>query len=128
MFAATILTLFPAMFPGPLGQSLAGEALARGLWSLEARDIREHGLGRHRAVDDTPAGGGPGMVMRADVVAASLDAALAVGRSAAPPRHEPARKAVRPVPGARMGGGARDSSSSAPVSRASTSGSSRRAD
>ncbi len=75
MFAATILTLFPTMFPGPLGQSLAGEALARSLWSLEARDIREHGLGRHRAVDDTPAGGGPGMVMRADVLAASLDAA-----------------------------------------------------
>jgi tRNA (guanine37-N1)-methyltransferase len=75
MFRATILTLFPAMFPGPLGQSLAGEALARSLWSLEARDIREHGIGRHRAVDDTPAGGGPGMVMRADVLAASLDAA-----------------------------------------------------
>ena len=77
MFACTVLTLFPAMFPGPLGQSLAGDALARGLWSLEARDIREHGLGRHRAVDDTPAGGGPGMVMRADVLAASLDAAVA---------------------------------------------------
>ena len=76
MFAAAVLTLFPDMFPGPLGQSLAGEALKRGLWSLEARDIREHGLGRHRAVDDTPAGGGPGMVMRADVIAASLDAAL----------------------------------------------------
>jgi tRNA (guanine37-N1)-methyltransferase len=77
MFSATILTLFPPMFPGPLGQSLAGDALARGLWSLEARDIREHGLGRHRAVDDTPAGGGPGMVMRADVLAVSLDAAAA---------------------------------------------------
>jgi tRNA (guanine37-N1)-methyltransferase len=76
MFGATVLTLFPAMFPGPLGQSLAGEALARGLWSLETRDIREQGIGRHRAVDDTPAGGGPGMVMRADVIAASLDAAL----------------------------------------------------
>jgi tRNA (guanine37-N1)-methyltransferase len=76
MFAATVLTLFPAMFPGPLGQSLAGDALARSLWSLEARDIREHGIGRHRAVDDTPAGGGPGMVMRADVIAASLDAAV----------------------------------------------------
>ena len=75
MFAATVLTLFPAMFPGPLGQSLAGEALAQGLWSLNVRDIRDHGIGRHRAVDDTPAGGGPGMVMRADVVAASLDAA-----------------------------------------------------
>jgi len=77
MFAATILTLFPSMFPGPLGFSLAGEALERGLWSLETRDIRAHGLGRHRVVDDTPAGGGPGMVMRADIVAASLDAALA---------------------------------------------------
>jgi tRNA (guanine37-N1)-methyltransferase len=75
MFRATLLTLFPAMFPGPLGQSLAGEALAKGLWSIETRDIREHGIGRHRAVDDTPAGGGPGMVMRADVLAASLDAA-----------------------------------------------------
>jgi tRNA (guanine37-N1)-methyltransferase len=79
MFACTVLTLFPAMFPGPLGQSLAGEALERGLWSLEARDIREHGIGRHRAVDDTPAGGGPGMVMRADVLAASLDAAALPG-------------------------------------------------
>jgi tRNA (guanine37-N1)-methyltransferase len=76
MFACTVLTLFPTMFPGPLGQSLAGEGLARGLWSLEARDIRDQGLGRHRAVDDTPAGGGPGMVMRADVLAASLDAAV----------------------------------------------------
>ena len=75
MFACTVLTLFPQMFPGPLGQSLAGDGLARGLWSLEARDIREQGLGRHRTVDDTPAGGGPGMVMRADVLAASLDAA-----------------------------------------------------
>ena len=74
-FAVTVLTLFPDMFPGPLGLSLAGDALARGLWSLDARDIREHGLGKHRAVDDTPAGGGPGMVMRADVLAASLDAA-----------------------------------------------------
>jgi tRNA (guanine37-N1)-methyltransferase len=75
MFRATLLSLFPNMFPGPLGQSLAGEALAKGRWSLEARDIRDHGLGKHRAVDDTPAGGGPGMVMRADVVAASVDGA-----------------------------------------------------
>ena len=74
---ADVLTLFPAMFPGPLGLSLAGDGLARGLWSLVAHDIRDHGLGRHRAVDDTPAGGGAGMVMRADVVAASLDAHLA---------------------------------------------------
>ena len=80
MFAATILTLFPEMFPGPLGLSLAGDALARGLWSCEPRDIRAHGLGRHRAVDDTPAGGGPGMVMRADVLAASLDALAADAR------------------------------------------------
>ena len=76
---ADVFTLFPAMFPGPLGLSLAGDGLARGLWSLGAHDIRDHGLGRHRAVDDTPAGGGAGMVMRADVVAASLDAHLAAG-------------------------------------------------
>src|SRR5471032_1301727 len=62
------------MFPGPLGLSLAGDALQRGLWSCAALDIRAHGVGRHRAVDDTPAGGGPGMVMRADVLAACLDA------------------------------------------------------
>lgn len=75
MFRATILTLFPEMFPGPLGLSLSGDALARGLWSCEARSIREHGLGKHRAVDDTPAGGGAGMVLRADVLAAAIDAA-----------------------------------------------------
>ncbi len=79
MFRATVFTLFPETFPGPLGLSLSGDALARGLWSLETRDIRAHGRGRHRAVDDTPAGGGPGMVLRADVLAASLDAAIAVG-------------------------------------------------
>jgi tRNA (guanine37-N1)-methyltransferase len=62
------------MFPGPLGVSLLGKALANGLWSLDVRDIREHGLGKHRTVDDTPAGGGPGMVMRADVAAAAIDA------------------------------------------------------
>ena len=97
MFAATVLTLFPEMFPGPLGQSLAGEALARGLWSLEARDIRDHGIGRHRAVDDTPAGGGPGMVIRADVIAASLDAAVKPDdprlRLLMSPRGEPFRQA-----------------------------------
>lgn len=76
MWRATIFTLFPTMFPGPLGVSLAGEALARETWALETHDIRAHGLGRHRAVDDTPAGGGPGMVLRADVLAASLDAGL----------------------------------------------------
>lgn len=75
MFRATVLTLFPEMFPGPLGLSLAGDALRRDVWSLETKQIREHGLGRHRAVDDTSAGGGPGMVMRADVLAAAIDAA-----------------------------------------------------
>jgi tRNA (guanine37-N1)-methyltransferase len=69
---ADVLTLFPAMFPGPLGESLAGKALAAGIWSLAATDIRQFGLGAHRAVDDAPFGGGAGMVMRADV----LDAAI----------------------------------------------------
>jgi tRNA (guanine37-N1)-methyltransferase len=72
---ATVLTLFPEMFPGPLGVSLAGKALASGLWALETRDIRDSATGRHRSVDDTPAGGGPGMVLRADVLAAAIDAA-----------------------------------------------------
>ena len=72
---ATVLTLFPEMFPGPLGVSLLGKAREKNLWSLDVRDIREHGLGKHRTVDDTPAGGGPGMVMRADVACAALDAA-----------------------------------------------------
>ena len=72
---ATVLTLFPEMFPGPLGVSLAGKALASGLWALEARDIRDSATDRHRSVDDTPAGGGPGMVLRADVLAAAIDAA-----------------------------------------------------
>jgi tRNA (guanine37-N1)-methyltransferase len=70
---AGILTLFPEMFPGPLGQSLAGRALGRGLWSLESRDIRDFVTDRHRTVDDTPFGGGAGMVMRPEI----LDAALA---------------------------------------------------
>jgi len=79
MWRATVFTLFPDMFPGPLGISLSGEGLARELWNVEIRDIRAHGQGRHRAVDDTPAGGGPGMVIRADVLAASLDAGLDEG-------------------------------------------------
>jgi tRNA (guanine37-N1)-methyltransferase len=73
-WSATILTLFPDMFPGPLGISLLGKALEKDLWSLEVRDIRDHGLGKHRTVDDTPSGGGPGMVMRADVAASAIDA------------------------------------------------------
>ncbi|MCX7341045.1 MAG: tRNA (guanosine(37)-N1)-methyltransferase TrmD [Hyphomicrobiales bacterium] len=75
-FRASILTLYPEMFPGPLGLSLSGEALKAGLWSLVTHQIRTHGLGRHRAVDDTPAGGGPGMVIRCDVLAAALDGAV----------------------------------------------------
>src|SRR6195256_3777944 len=71
----TVLTLFPEMFPGPLGVSLAGKALAAGLWALEARDIRDAATDRHRSVDDTPAGGGPGMVLRADVLASAIDTA-----------------------------------------------------
>ena len=74
MWRAGILTIFPDMFPGPLGFSLAGKALAAGLWALDAVDIREYAADRHRSVDDTPAGGGPGMVMRADVLARAVDA------------------------------------------------------
>jgi len=70
---ASVLTLFPEMFPGPLGVSLAGKALGP-LWSLDAINIRDHATDRHRTVDDTPAGGGPGMVMKADVLARTLDA------------------------------------------------------
>lgn len=74
MWTAGVLTIFPEMFPGPLGMSLAGQALERGTWALETVNIREFGAGKHRAVDDTPAGGGPGMVMRPDVIAAAIDA------------------------------------------------------
>jgi tRNA (guanine37-N1)-methyltransferase len=74
-FRATILTLFPEMFPGPLGLSLAGRALEKGLWSLEARDIRASATDRHRTVDDHPAGGGAGMVLKPDVLADAVDAA-----------------------------------------------------
>lgn len=83
-FSAHVLTLFPAMFPGPLGQSLAGKALADKVWSLDVRDIRDHGLGKHRTVDDTPAGGGPGMVMRVDVACAAIDAARDIAPSGVP--------------------------------------------
>ena len=75
-FRASILTLYPEMFPGPLGVSLAGEGLRKGLWSLDTHQIREHGIGRHRNVDDNPAGGGAGMVLRCDVLAAAIDAAV----------------------------------------------------
>ncbi|HEV2747560.1 MAG TPA: tRNA (guanosine(37)-N1)-methyltransferase TrmD [Allosphingosinicella sp.] len=81
-FRATILTLYPEMFPGPLGHSLAGRALAEGLWSLDAVQIRSFATDKHRSVDDTPAGGGAGMVMRADVLAAAVDHVLARGPEA----------------------------------------------
>lgn len=73
MFAATIITLLPEAFPGTLGVSLIGKALREGLWSLDTVQLRDFGLGAHKNVDDTPAGGGPGMVLRADVAAAAID-------------------------------------------------------
>ena len=73
MWRATVLTIFPELFPGPLSSSLAGKALAAGVWALDSVDVRAHATDRHRSVDDTPAGGGPGMVMRADVLARALD-------------------------------------------------------
>jgi tRNA (guanine37-N1)-methyltransferase len=77
MWRASVLTIFPEMFPGSLGLSLAGKALASKLWSLDVVDIRDHATDKHRTVDDTPAGGGPGMVMKANVLARALDAASA---------------------------------------------------
>ena len=74
MWRATVLTIFPEMSPGPLGVSLAGRALASGLWSLDSVDIRAHAIDKHNSVDDTPAGGGAGMAMKADVLARVLDA------------------------------------------------------
>jgi tRNA (guanine37-N1)-methyltransferase len=72
-FAASIITLFPEAFPGVLGVSLIGKALRDGLWSLETTQLRDFGIGPHKNVDDTPAGGGAGMVLRADVAAAAVD-------------------------------------------------------
>ncbi len=80
MWRATVLTLFPDMFPGPLGASLAGKALAAKLWALDPVDIRASAADRHRSVDDTPAGGGPGMVMKPDVLARAIDAVPLLGR------------------------------------------------
>jgi tRNA (guanine37-N1)-methyltransferase len=74
MWRASVLTIFPDMFPGPLGASLAGKALANGAWSLDVVDIRGFAADKHRTVDDTPAGGGPGMVMKADVLGRAIDA------------------------------------------------------
>ena len=93
-FRATALTLYPEMFPGPLGVSLAGRALDDGIWSLETRNIRDHAIDKHRTVDDTPAGGGAGMVLRCDVLAAAIDA-VADGRPilAMTPRGRPLTQA-----------------------------------
>src|SRR5215467_5295058 len=80
IWRATVLTLFPEMFPGPLAISLAGKALAAKLWALETIDIRASAGDSHRTVDDTPAGGGPGMVMKPDVLARAIDSVPALGR------------------------------------------------
>ena len=76
MWRASVLTIFPEMFPGPLASSLAGKALASGIWSLDTHNIRSSATDKHRTVDDTPAGGGPGMVMKADVLSRALDSIL----------------------------------------------------
>lgn len=81
VWTATVLTLYPEMFPGPLGCSLAGKALADGIWALETMDIRDFARDRHATVDDAPFGGGPGMVMRPDVIDAALDAVQPAGRA-----------------------------------------------
>ena len=93
-FAATVLTLYPDMFPGPLGTSLAGRALAEGVWSLDAVNIRDFATDKHRTVDDTPAGGGAGMLLRADICAAAVDS-VADGRPmlAMSPRGRPLTQA-----------------------------------
>src|SRR5262249_53210488 len=74
MWRASVITIFPEMFPGPLGLSLAGKAQQKGIWSLDAIDLRDFAADKHRTVDDTPAGGGPGMVMKPDVIARAVDA------------------------------------------------------
>ncbi|MEZ5852481.1 MAG: tRNA (guanosine(37)-N1)-methyltransferase TrmD [Hyphomicrobiaceae bacterium] len=95
---AHVLTIFPEMFPGPLGISLTGQALERGVWRLSTTNPRDFGLGRHRQVDDTPAGGGAGMVMRADVLCPAIDAARAADPNLPAiylsPRGEPFRQEI----------------------------------
>jgi len=94
-FRAQVLTLFPEMFPGPLGLSLAGRALAQGTWSLDVTNIRDSATDRHRTVDDHPAGGGAGMVLKPDVLAAAIDAAPHVGpRLLMSPRGAPLTQAI----------------------------------
>jgi tRNA (guanine37-N1)-methyltransferase len=80
MFAASVITLFPEAFPGTLGLSVLGKALSEGVWSLQTVNLRDFGVGPHRSVDDTPAGGGAGMVIRADVAAAAIDSFDHAGR------------------------------------------------
>jgi len=80
MWRASVLTIFPDMFPGPLGASLAGKAREKGIWSLDPVDLRDYATDKHRTVDDTPAGGGPGMVMKPDVIARAIDAVAADAR------------------------------------------------
>ena len=97
-FAASVLTLYPEMFPGPLGISLAGRALGENLWSLDTRNIRDFATDKHRSVDDTPAGGGAGMVLRPDVLAAAIDSVSAKDNGARPilaltPRGKPLTQA-----------------------------------
>jgi tRNA (guanine37-N1)-methyltransferase len=84
MWRASVITIFPEMFPGPLGASLAGKAQQKGIWALDAVDLRDFAADRHRTVDDTPAGGGPGMVMKPDVIARAVDAVAAHGGEARP--------------------------------------------
>jgi tRNA (guanine37-N1)-methyltransferase len=95
-WAASVLTIYPEMFPGPLGLAIAGRALAEGRWTLEAVNIRDYAMDKHGSVDDTPAGGGPGMVMRADILARALDAVGAPARAAwcLTPRGEPLTQAM----------------------------------
>ena len=80
MWRASVLTIFPDMFPGPLGASLVGKAREKGIWSLDPIDLRDYATDKHRTVDDTPAGGGPGMVMKPDVIARAIDAVAADSR------------------------------------------------
>ena len=99
IWKAKVITLFPDVFPGVLGASLTGKALHEGLWQLETVDLREFGIGKHRNVDDTPAGGGAGMVLRADVLGAAIDAAQADARGQWPliylsPRGRPMTQAM----------------------------------
>ena len=105
-FAATILTLYPDMFPGPLGHSLAGRALAEGTWSCDTVQIRDFAADKHRTVDDTPAGGGAGMVLKVDVLARAIDHARGLHPGCAGGGDDPARQTAGSGARARTGCGA----------------------